>query len=151
MRRILFAVLPAILFIFSSCGSGSADRKVPELATEMCKCFESMNKGLSPAATALYKEVASATKPSATLKNGLENMDPAEAAAVSTSLMSLDDENSEIAKCMEAFDRKYEKETTRDRKSLFNNLLEEMRKNSTCPIGAAMINITIEEGIPDGK
>lgn len=151
MHRVLFAVLPAMLFIFSSCASGSADGKVPELASEMCKCFETMNKEISPAAAALYKEVAAAPKPGATLRNGLENMEPSEAAAIATAMGQLEDESTEIGKCVKAFDRKYEKETTRDRESLFRKLLEEMRKNASCPIGAALINLSVEQGIPNGK
>lgn len=149
MKRILFTVLPAMLFIFSSCG-GSADKKVPELASDMCKCFESMQKELSPVAQEFYKEVAKSTKPAATFQNGLENMDSAEAGAIRAALMNIDDKDSKVNQCMEAYERKYAKETTRDEDGLVRKVLEEMRKNNSCPLGAAIVNLGIE-GQKKGK
>jgi hypothetical protein len=149
MSRILFSVLPALLFVFSSCG-GSADKKVPELASEMCKCFESMQKELSPVAQAFYKDVAKAAKPSAAFQNGLDNMDSVEAEAIRAGLLNIDEKDSKVNQCMEAYERKYEKETTRDEDGLVRKVLEEMRKNNACPLGAAIVNLGIE-GQKQGK
>lgn len=144
MKRILFTILPAMLFVFSSCGGGTADGKVPELANEMCHCYESMQQTLSPAALQLYKDVAKATDPSAAFQAGLAKLDKAEADTIARSLMNITNSDSKVYLCLQEYDRRHEKETTRDKKKLLRKLLTELQKNTACPLSAAIVNLGIK-------
>ncbi len=53
-----FSLLFASLLLVSC--SGSADNKVPELASEMCGCFDPVEKSMSADALALMKNVSTA-------------------------------------------------------------------------------------------
>ncbi|MBL7727395.1 MAG: hypothetical protein JNM68_06920, partial [Dinghuibacter sp.] len=110
MRYILLLLAPVALF-FSSCG-GTADGKVPELASEMCKCYESMQTGISPAALQFYKDVAKSADPATEFKTGLEKLNPEDAQAVGKEFMKITQPGSTVYSCLQAYDRKHEKETT---------------------------------------
>lgn len=108
-----------------------------------------MQKGLTPVAQAFYKDVAKAAKPSVAFQNGLDNMDSTEADAIRASFLSMDEDGSKVNLCIDAFDNKYEKETTSNKSALLRKVLAEMQKNSACPVGAAVMNLGVEGGQMD--
>lgn len=138
MKQLFSIVLIAVLLI--SC-NGTADNKVPELAGEMCDCFDSFQQSLSADAQQLLKEVALAKDPQQVLMKGIAKLKPADAKAFAEKLQSLADKKTAIAQCMDNFDKKHSKETTANRNALLENLLVEMRKNGNCYTGAAIINL----------
>lgn len=142
MKSLIIAVsMCALLF---SC-SGSADKKVPELANEMCGCFDGMQKEYSADVTALLKEVANAADPQAALVSGIVKLKPEDAKKLTSSLAEMGNKSSAIFKCMEAFDKKHEKETTTDRTALTEKMLKEMQKNGSCPTGSAIVNLGLSK------
>lgn len=142
MKSFITAVsLCTLLF---SC-SGSADKKVPELANEMCGCFDAMQKDYSADVTALLKEVSTAADPQAALMSGMVKLKPEDAKKLTASLAAMGDKNSAIFKCMEAFDKKHEKETTTDRTALTEKMLKEMQQNGSCPTGSAIVNLGLSK------
>jgi GTP cyclohydrolase FolE2 len=144
MKRLLLMTLPVLSFIFSSCGGGTADGKVPELASEMCQCYESMQQSLTPAAMQLYKDVAKASDPSVAFQAGLAKLNRAETDTVARGLMRVTSASSPVYQCLKAYDKKHEKETTRDKNALLRKLLVELQKNTACPLSAAIVNLGIK-------
>jgi pyoverdine/dityrosine biosynthesis protein Dit1 len=138
MKQLISIALSAALLI--SC-SGTADNKVPVLAGEMCDCFDSFQQSLSADAKQLLKEVALAENPQQVLMNGIAKLKPDDAKAFAEKLQSLADKKTAIAQCMDNFDKKHSKETTKDRDALLQKLLAEMRRNGNCYTGAAIINL----------
>jgi transcriptional regulator of heat shock response len=125
---------------FYSC-KGSADSKVPELANEMCNCFDSFEKSLSEDAKILLKDVGKAEKPQEVMMAGMQKLKPEDATAFATQLQDLIKSSSPVSKCMQDFDKKHGKETTTDKKELTLKILKEMQKNNGCYVGAAIVNM----------
>lgn len=139
-------ILAAIsVLTVTGCASGSADKKVPELANEMCDCFSGFQQTLSPSGKDLMKAVSVSSTPQEEMISGMSKMKPDEAAAFAKQVSSIADRNTELFKCLEAFDKKHGKETTRDKKALTEKLLSEMQGNTNCITGAAVINMNLSK------
>jgi hypothetical protein len=134
------------LVFLAACSSGSADKKVPELANEMCDCFTNFQKDLSPEAMDLLKKVATSASPQADLSAGIGKLKPEDAVAFSKKFASIGEKGSDVFACMEAFDKKHGKETTKDKKGLTEKLLKEMQTNTNCPVGATVVNLGLSKG-----
>lgn len=129
-----------VILLLNSC-SGSADKKAPELANEMCGCFDNFQNSMSADAKKLMKAVSVAAKPQEVLMSGMSDLKPDDAKAFAEQLKAIGDKNSSILKCMEAFDKKHGKETTSDKNALIEKLLMEMQKDGNCYVGAAIVNL----------
>jgi hypothetical protein len=138
MKNVLKIAMVALAFY--SC-KGSADSKVPELANEMCNCFESFKSTISEDAKLLLKEVAKAEKPQEILMTGIKKLKPEDAKIFAEQLQSIATVSSPVYKCMQEFDKKHERETTTNKNTLMEKLLKEMQKNNGCYIGAAIVNM----------
>lgn len=143
-QMILFT---GLLFLLVSCGTGSADKKVPQLADEMCDCFTGFQKDLSPAVIALMKQVSVSANPRQEMQEGLAKLKPEEANAFIEKFKQISDRTSEVNKCMQEFDKKHAEETTKDKKALTGKLLKEMQANGNCPAGAAVVNIGLQQQV----
>ncbi len=143
MRYILLLLAPVALF-FSSCG-GTADGKVPELASEMCRCFESMQAESSPAIQQFYKDAAKSENASTAFKSGLEKLTPEEAQVVAKDFAKITQRGTDINNCIEKFDEKHKKETTREKMKLMKRIVSEMQKNVNCPVGAIVLGMGIQQ------
>jgi hypothetical protein len=144
-------LLPGLAFsllLFSSCGQGSADKRVPELANEMCGCFTDFQKGLTADGVALLKTVGASASPQTEMTAGMGKLKQQEAMDFAKKLQSLGDSKSEVYACMEAFDKKHGKETTKSKGMLKRNLLKELQQKNDCFTAAAMINLDIHRS-PD--
>lgn len=135
-----------VSIILLSC-SGSADRKVTELADDMCGCFDSFEKSLSSDAQALMKTVSTADNPQAAMMTGISKLKQDDAMAFSEKLKSIGAKGSPVSSCMENFDKKHSKETTKDKKALMEKLLKAMRAKGNCPAGAAIVSLGLKQGV----
>ena len=142
MKSLIIALSFSVLLL--SC-SGSADNKVPELAGEMCGCFDGIQKSCSADVINLLKEVSTAADPEAALMKGITRLKTEDAKKLTESLAEMGNANSAVFKCMEAFDKKHEKETTSDRTALTEKLLMQMQKAGNCNTGAAIINLGLSK------
>lgn len=143
MKLPLFIV--PVLALLTSCTEGSADKKVPELADEMCHCFDDFSKSVSENEMAIFKEVSTAAQPQKVLTEAFAKMETAEATGLAEKMKSIGDRNSAVFKCLEAFDKKHGKETTTDKEKLTEKLLNKLQSNQ-CNIGAAIINLSLRKG-----
>lgn len=139
-------IYPAALFIIvlSAC-SGTADNKVPELANEMCDCFTNFQQTISADAKDLMKAVAVSSDAQSEMMKGIAKLKPEDATDFGEKLRAVGTKGSDVYSCMEAFDKKHSKETTKDKEALTEKLLAEMRKNGNCPVGAAIVNLSLKK------
>jgi hypothetical protein len=148
MKKIILSILAAsTLIIFTGC-SGSADKKVPELANEMCGCFTEFQQSLSPEGKDLMKAVSVAANPQTELMTGMSKIKPADAVSFAEKLKSIGTRGSDVYTCMETFDKKHGKETTKDKAALTEKLLKEMQLQGNCPVGAAIVNLSLANSKP---
>lgn len=145
IKRALAAASAAVILF--SCAAGSADKKVPELANEMCDCFSGFQKDLSPDVMALLKKVSISATPRQAMQEGLAKLKPEEAGPFIEKFSQISNKTSEVNKCMQEFDRKHAKETTKDKKAFTQKLLKEMQANDKCPAGAALVNIGLQQQV----
>ncbi len=145
MKPLIISLL--FLVLLSACSSGSADKKVPELANEMCDCFTNFQKELSPDAITLLKKVSSSANPQADLTAGLGTLKPEDAASFAQKFSSIGTKGTTVFDCLETFDKKHSKETTKDKKGLTEKMLKEMQGATNCPVGAAVVNLGISKGV----
>ncbi len=143
MKRTVWSFITGgSLFLLTACSSGSADKKVPELANEMCDCFTKFEQSLSPGGRDLMKTVSVSANPQTEMMTGMAKLKPEEAAAFAEKMKSIGTKGSEVYTCMEAFDKRHGKETTTDKGALTEKMLKEMQQNSNCPVGAAIVNLS---------
>lgn len=148
MKPVLsFIIFSSVILFLSSCKSGSADKKVPELASEMCGCFTNFQKELSPDIIALLKNVAASANPQQELMSGMTGLNPGDAAAFGKKFASIGSSGSDVFECMQAFDKKHGKETTKDKKALAARMLSQMLADANCPVGAAVVNLGLSKGV----
>ncbi len=138
----LFLVLAVILSIYS-CKSGSADKKVPELANEMCDCFTAFQKRFDSESASLLKEVSTSSDPKTLFQEGVRKMTPEKADFFTRQIQSLGDKSSSVYACLSDFDKKHGKETTKSKSELKKKLLVELQKRGSCFTAAAMVNLDI--------
>jgi hypothetical protein len=141
MKKIL--TLPAVIIFLYSCKPGSADNKVPELANEMCDCFSTFQKRFDRESVELLKLVSISEDPKTVLQDGIKKMTPEKAEFFTRQIQSLGDKSSSVYSCMEAFDKKHGKETTKSKSGLKNNLLTALQQKGDCYTSAAMVNLDI--------
>jgi hypothetical protein len=129
-------------FVLTSC-SGSADKKIPELANEMCDCFTKFQQDLSPEGRDLMKAVSVSASPQTELTTGMAKIKAEDAATFGQKLQSIATKGSDVYTCMEEFDKRHSKETTKDKAALTKKLLKEMQSKGSCPVGAAIVNLSV--------
>jgi len=146
MNRIKMTLIfvPALAMMIS-CTEGSADKKVPELADEMCHCFDDFSKSVSEKEMAIFKDVSAAAQPQKVLTEAFAKLEAGEATGLAEKMKSIGDRNSPVFKCLEAFDKKNSKETTTDKEKLTEKLLKKLQSDQ-CNIGAAIINLSLKKG-----
>lgn len=132
----------AMIFLFFASCKGSADSKIPELANEMCGCFESVKANISEDAKNLLKEVAKADKPQEVMMKSMSKLKPEDAKNLGEQLQSIASVSSPVYKCMQEFEKKHSKETTTDKNGLIEKVLAVMQKNGDCFVGAAIMNLS---------
>lgn len=142
--KMTLIIVPALAML-TSCAEGSADKKVPELADEMCNCFEDFSKSVTEKEMAIFKEVAASENPQKVLTEAFAKLEAAEATGLAEKMKSIGDRNSPVFKCLETFDKKHSKETTSDKEKLTEKLLKELQLDQ-CNIGAAIINLSLKKG-----
>jgi hypothetical protein len=142
--KMTLIIVPA-LAMMASCTEGSADKKVPELADEMCNCFDDFSKSVSEKEMGIFKEVSASAQPQKVLTEAFAKLEAAEATGLAEKMKSIGDRNSPVFKCLEAFDKKHSKETTTDKEMLTEKLLHKLQSNQ-CNIGAAIINLSLKKG-----
>ncbi|MDZ4807841.1 MAG: hypothetical protein SGI96_06175 [Bacteroidota bacterium] len=135
-------ILILVSVFFASC-SATADNKVPELANEMCGCFTEFQQSLSPEGKDLMKAVSIAANPQTELMTGMSKIKTEDAVSFAEKIKSIGTKGSQVYNCMEAFDKKHGKETTKDKGALTEKLLKEMQSQNNCPVGAAIVNLSL--------
>jgi len=144
IKNISLTCLLSGLILFGSCKSGSADKKVPELANEMCDCFSTFQKRFDSESASLLKEVSTSSDPKNLFQEGIRKMSPEKAEFFSRQIQSLGDKSSSVYSCLSDFDKKHGKETTKSKSELKKKLLTELQKKGNCFTAAAMVNLDIQ-------
>ena len=145
-KTVQFFLSITIVLSLTAC-SGSADKKVHELANEMCDCFTNFQKTISADAKEMMKAVSTSSNAQSEMMKGIAKLKPEDATDFGEKLRSVGTKGSDVYVCMEAFDKKHSKETTKDKEALTEKMLAEMQKNGNCPVGAAIVNLSLKKSI----
>jgi len=147
MKRNHFLLLTiSLTLLIASCDT--VDKKVPEISTDICNCFSSLDKQMSPDLKAIFIKAGNAEKPTETLGNELLSLPEGKRDTVMKEmqvLMVIGDPSSEINQCMSGFKKKYAGGKTKDRDKFYQNLFVEMKNRPGCELARAAMMLTYKE------
>ncbi len=109
----------------------------------MCDYFIDLQASLSPEGKGLMKMVAISINPRTELMDGMTKLKPEDAVSFADKLKSIGTKGSAVLTCMEAFDKKHGNEKTKNKTTLTESLLTEMQGEVNCPVGAAIVNLSL--------
>lgn len=147
MKRIHLLLLTiSLALIIASCAS--VDKKIPEISTDICNCFSSLDKQMSPGLKEIFIKAGNAAKPTETLSSELLSLPEGKRDTIMKEmqvLMVIGDPSSEINQCMNGFKKKYGGGKTKDRDKFYQNLFEEMKGHPGCELARAAMMLTYKE------
>lgn len=145
MKRNLLLII-SLALVIASCSS--VDKKVPEIATEICNCFSSLDKQMSPDLKAIFIKAGAADKPQEALGDELLSQEPAKRDSLMKELQTLiiiGDPSSELNKCMNDFKKRYSGGKTKNRDKFYANLFAELEGKPGCQLALAAFKISYKE------
>src|SRR5688572_950302 len=139
--------LLAGLFALIATGCQSADKQVPEIASDFCACFTDMEKNMSTQTKDIMHKAAVSNDPENSMKGDVEALTDEEKMKVGTEMMSLgsmQDKDSEVGRCMEDVAKKYDKAKTFNEKKFMEKLIKELEGKSACRFTADLMRIGLK-------
>jgi len=139
MRRYSTSLLTVYTIVLFSCSS--ADKKIPEIATDFCNCFNKMEKSISQRTIDILINVSNADDPQASLKEEMDKLSPEEFKKVKAEISVLrltDDDRSELGACIREAEKKYGKAYTTDQKKFGEKIIKELESRGDCKLTTAV-------------
>lgn len=138
-------VLAVVALFFVSCKS--ADKKVPQIAADFCNCFVKLEKEMSPEAKNLFTQAAESPDPEKAIEEGIMVMDEETQLKVGQEFMAvgeIDNENSEIGRCMKDVEKKYDSEYTLNQSKFVNKIIKELEQKPGCSFTASLLKMGLK-------
>lgn len=145
MKRNLLLTI-SLAFMIASCSS--VDKKVPEIATEICNCFSPLDKQMSPDLKAILIKAGEADKPKEVFDDLIVALPDGKRDTILKEMQTLivvGDPGSEVNQCMNDFKNRYSSGKTKDRDKFYTNLFNELKAKPGCELSRAMFKITYKE------
>jgi hypothetical protein len=140
-------VLLAGVFVLIATGCQSADKQVPEIASDFCACFTDMEKDMSTQTKDIMHKAAISNDPENSMKSDVEALSDDDKMKVGTEMMSLgsmQDKDSEVGRCMEDVAKKYDKAKTFNEKKFMEKLIKELDEKPSCRFTADLMRIGLK-------
>jgi hypothetical protein len=132
-------------FFMSSCGT--ADNKVPQIASDFCNCFTSMERDLSTGTKSIIAKAADAEDPEKSLTDAVMNLNEEEQTKIGTEMMSLGDmenESSEVGRCIKSVEKKYDNEYTLNQEKFAQKIVKELESKQGCSFTASLLKLGLK-------
>lgn len=137
--RLLF-----FFIIISTVSCKTADQQVPEIASDFCNCISPMEKEMSKKTLNIFSTAAAASDPEASLKSQIQALPDEDQMSVSAEIMvlsRLDDEKSDVGRCIKSVEKKYDKAYTFNEKKFIKKVIKELEAKSGCSFTAAIMTL----------
>jgi hypothetical protein len=145
MRKVVRSLLVVITTIALSCNS--ADNKVPQIASDFCNCFASIEKKLSAPTIDVLTKASNAGDPETALQDEIKKLDEEEQMKIGAEMMSLgevEDPNSELGRCIKDVEKKYGKAYTLNQKKFGEKIIKELESKGGCTLTAAIMKLGLK-------
>lgn len=138
-------VLAVVALFLVSCKS--ADKKVPQIAADFCNCFTQMEKDMSPESKSLFTKAAESPDPEKAIEEGITALDEETQLKVGQEFMAfgdLENENSEVGRCMKNVEKKYDNEYTLNQSKFVSKVIKELEKKPGCDFTASLLKMGLK-------
>ena len=145
MRKNVCSMLSFILLILAGCNS--ADKKIPEMASDFCNCFSSMEMNLNSKTKQIVEAAANSADPSKTMKDEAKKLDEEEKKTVGeefASFAEIDNPDSKIGRCLADVDKKYGKPNAMNESKLIRKLITELESKKGCEFTVAVLKLSLK-------
>ena len=141
MSKNLF-LLMIIAVVYVSCKS--AESKAPQMAADFCKCFEEIQSNISDNTMKIFKKASGSANPEKALEEAMEELNEEEQLNVAMELSALDDmdnEQSEIGRCIKNVEKKYNNAYTLNEKKFVGMIIKELETKPGCDFTATLLKL----------
>ena len=146
--------LKPTLFVFAVLcivACSTADNKVPQMATDFCNCFRTMEDSLSSEVKQLLTTASNASDPEKAMDEATEGMSEEKKLSIGMEMMSfqsVEDPNSAVSRCMKDIENKYKHDRTTDKEKFAKKLIAELEKKQGCEVTAAIMKLGYKKEFP---
>lgn len=145
MKKISYLVFAAVAMSVISCST--ADQKVPQMAADFCNCFSKMERDLSESTKNIVAKASEAADPEKLLQNAVLAMNEEDQVAIASEMESfseMDDENSEIGKCIKNVEKKYDNAYTFNQDKFAQKVIKELESKQGCGFTASLLKLGLK-------
>lgn len=142
MKKTLYLALLTVVISSASCST--ADQKVPQMAADFCNCFSKMERDLSESTKNIMAKAAEAADPEKSLQNAVLALNEEDQAAIAEEMegfSEMEDENSEIGKCIKNVEKKYGNAYTFNQEKFAQKIIKELESKQGCDFTASLLKL----------
>ncbi len=146
MKKIVY-LLPVVVVIISIASCSTADQKVPQMATDFCNCFSTMERELSESTKNIVAKASLAENPELSIQNAVLALNEEEQVTIAGEMESfsqMDDENSEVGKCIKNVEKKYDKAYTFNQDKFAQKVIKELESRQGCSFTASLLKLGLK-------
>jgi hypothetical protein len=147
MKKFLMMLAVAGSVATISCKS-SADKKMPELANDICNCMSMLEKDLSADAKKIITDAASASDPSTAMQKAMMDIPADKQMEIASEMMKMgemQDQSKGVGACMKKLQDKYEDVKTMDSdKTILKKVIAALEEKK-CNFAATIMKLGAKE------
>jgi hypothetical protein len=129
----------ALCILLVSCSSGASN--IPQLANDMCKCFESAQMKMDAETVAFFELVKNSDNQQLTLQQEMAKLKPEKLKTVTDIILSVGNKESDVYKCLSDFDKNHTGTKTTNRQKLATDIAAKMKEDKSCVLGSVVMSM----------
>jgi hypothetical protein len=137
-----FSLLLLVTVVLFSCKT--ADNKVPQIAADFCNCFSKLEKDMSAESKKVFTTAAESVDPEKVLEEEITKLDEETQTKVATEFMALgelEDDNSEVGRCIKNVEKKYDNAYTLNQSKFLDKVIKELEQKPGCSFTASLMKL----------
>ena len=145
MKKSSYLALVTVVISILSCST--ADQKVPQMAADFCNCFSKMERNLSESTKNIVAKAAEASDPEKSLQDAVLAMNEEDQVAIADEMESfgeIEDDNSEIGKCIKNVEKKYNNAYTFNQEKFAQKVIKELEAKPGCDFTASLMKLGLK-------
>lgn len=139
--------LAFVAVVISIISCSTADQKVPQMAADFCNCFSKMEKDLSESTKNIMAKASEAADPEKSIQNAVLAMNEEDQVAIAEEMegfSEMEDENSEIGKCIKNVEKKYDNAYTFNQDKFAQKVIKELESKQGCDFTASLLKLGLK-------
>jgi ABC-type phosphate/phosphonate transport system substrate-binding protein len=137
-----------LFIVFITCGliggCNTAESKTPDIATDMCGCFNLLKDSLPAEGIKVFEKAATSATPQETFTTEMKSIPVEIAQKVNAALMSTAKDGSPVNDCLKEIDKKY-KTPTNDEQVMAQKMVDALKDKKGCEIMLALMRMNLKK------